>query len=86
MKPGFKTTEFLLLVGCLIALLAGCGTEGYVRAESIQPAVDLVTQMHDRLLMMELDPKTIKPKDRATYLRTSRLLRETVREASAQTD
>lgn len=76
------TAAKLLLVALLIGLLAGCGGQGYIRAEAIQPAVDLVTGLHDRLLMGEIKPGDIKHEDRATYLRTSELLRSTVREAA----
>jgi len=48
-----KTTDVvikLLLVACMIALLAGCGTQGYVKAGNILPAVELVTYGYDDML------------------------------------
>jgi len=72
----------LLLIALLVGLLAGCGGQGMIRAEAIEPAVKLVTGLHDRLLMGEVDPAKISPEDRKTYLRTSELLRSTVREGA----
>lgn len=78
------TVTKLLLVALLIGLVAGCGGQGYVRAEAIAPAVDLVTLRHDKMLRGELDPAKIAPEDREAYLRTSGLLRETVEQAAAK--
>jgi hypothetical protein len=81
-KKAGSAAAKLLLVALLIGLLAGCGGQGYIRAEAIEPAVRLVTGLHDKMLMGEVDPAKIKPEDKATYLRTSELLRSTVREAA----
>ena len=82
-RAGVKSAAGKLLVlFCLVGLLAGCGGQGMIRAEAIEPAVKLVTGLHDKLLMGEVDPAKIKPEDKATYLRTSELLRSTVREAA----
>ena len=82
-RAGVKSAAGKLLVlFCLVGLLAGCGGQGYIRAEAIEPAVRLVTGLHDKMLMGEVDPAKIKPEDKATYLRTSEWLRSTVREAA----
>jgi len=40
----------LLLVALLVGLLVGCGTQGYVKAGNILPAVELVTYGYDDML------------------------------------
>ncbi len=81
-----KSIGNLLLLTMLAGTFSGCCSQGYVKADAIRPAVELVTGLHDRMLLLEKDPKEIKPEDRATYLRTSQLLRETVREAAGQSE
>ena len=78
--PG--TVAKLLLLAVLVGLVAGCGGgAGYIRAEAIAPAVELVTVRHDKMLRGEIDPAKLSEEDKATYLRSSELLRSVVAEA-----
>lgn len=43
-------------------------------AELIGPSMRDVCEMHDKLLNLELDPASIDPADRATYLRSSEIV------------
>lgn len=84
-KVGAHATRMFALIFALGLLSTSCiGPAGMVRADAIQPAVDRVTERHDAMLRGELDPKSISPEDRDTFLRTSELLRGTVDEAAAQ--
>lgn len=68
----------LVLILCLPLL--GCGPEGYVRAEAISPSLFPVLKRHDAYV--RADP-SLSPNARTDYLRSSRLLGETVTAATA---
>lgn len=77
-----KRSMVLLVVLLLPGLLGGC-TTGMVRADAIEGLVQKVCDRHDRLLKGELDPKALGEDDRATYLRSTELLRKTVAAAKS---
>jgi len=62
-------------------ILAGCGDKGYIRAEAIDGLVDKVSERHDAMLNGTLDPKSVSPEDKATYLRSTQILREAINAA-----
>jgi hypothetical protein len=81
-RGNIKGAAKLLLVAVLVGLATGCAGPGYIRADSIAPAIEIVTMRHDRMLRGELDPAKIAPDDAESYLRTSALLRSVVDEAT----
>lgn len=65
-----------------VLLLAGAGcSKGTIRADAIDGLIRQVSDRHDALLNGTLDPKTISEADKATFLRSTYLLKEVVKEA-----
>lgn len=79
-RAGVKKAAAILLIVFVPVLLASCN-KGMVRADAIQGLNSDVCDRHDRMIRGQLDPKTLSEADRATYLRSSELLRKALREA-----
>jgi hypothetical protein len=75
-----RALVWLFLVVLAVWALVGCGAPGYVRADAIDEVVYAVTARHD--VYVQADP-TLGPEDKATYLRSSEILRRIVTEALA---
>jgi hypothetical protein len=65
----------------LVALLVLSGCSSVIRAEAIEGLVEDVAARHDALLDGTLDPKTISAADKATFKRSTMILRTVVKEA-----
>jgi len=70
----------LMLGAILLAALSGC-CKGHISADAIDGLVRKVSDRHDAMLNGTLDPKSVSPEDKATYLRSTELLRQALREA-----
>lgn len=77
------TAAMVLLVAIFIPLSIGGCSKGMIRADAVSPLTEDVTIRHDKLLRGELKPESISDADKATYLRSSELLRKTIKEARA---
>lgn len=70
-----------ILMLCLLPLWAvGCH-KGEIQVGNVAPLTTDVCDRHDKLIKGELDPKSISEADKATYLRSSALLRKVLDEA-----
>lgn len=69
----------LLVLAILVFSCAGCYTG--IRPDAIDGLVRKVSERHDAMLNGTLDPKTISPEDKATFLRSTQLLNAVVDEA-----
>jgi hypothetical protein len=69
-----------LLIAALLVCGLGC-SKGMIRADAIDGLVNKVCDRHDALLTGAADPASISDEDKATYLRSTRLLRELLKEA-----
>jgi hypothetical protein len=79
-RGGVKRGAKMLLVAALISMVAGC-CKGHINADAIERSVKIVTERHDKMLKGEIDPKSVSAEDKATFLRTTELLRKVVDEA-----
>ena len=75
-RTGMKKTLVLLICVGMLAI-AGC-CRGHISADAVDGLITDVTVRHDKLVTQAPD---IKPEDKATYLRSSELLRKTVKTA-----
>lgn len=69
-----------LLLG-LMLLPACAGT--MIDVSRVGPLIDNVADRHDAMVNGTLDPATITPEDKATFLRSTELLRAVVNQARA---
>jgi|GEM_PF-1076351 len=74
-----KNAAVLLLV-LLPLFMTGCN-KGMIKADAVGPLTTDVCDRHDKLVTGQLDPKTLSEADKATYLRSSQLLRKVLSEA-----
>lgn len=81
-RSGVKKASILLFALALPFGAVGC-SQGMIRADGISGLVEKVTERHDKLLRGELKPDQISEEDKATFLRSSEILRRTVKEARA---
>lgn len=70
----------LLCIAVLLIVAVGC-SKGTVRADAIDGLVDKIAERHDAMLNGTLDPKSVSPEDKATYLRSTQILKEILKEA-----
>ena len=75
-----KSAQLLMFVLLPLGLLGGCHT-GEIRADAIHGSVQIICDRHDAMIDGKLDPKTISEADKATYKRSTELLRKVVNEA-----
>lgn len=75
-----KSAAQVALLVLLPFFMIGC-SKGMIRADAIAPLTTDVCDRHDAILTGKLDPKTISEADKATYLRSSALLRKALQEA-----
>lgn len=76
MTRNVKWALVLLTCVCMLAL-GGCN-KGMIRADAIDGLADDVTMRHDKLVK---ESTTISEADKATYLRSSELLRKVIKTA-----
>lgn len=76
-----KALVFVLVIFIPLTM-TGC-SKGMVRVEAIAGLVEDVARRHDSLLKGELKPESVTDADRATWLRSTEILRGVVREARA---
>jgi len=81
-RSGVKKAVGILFILALPFMGAGC-TKGMVRVEAIAGLVEDVSRRHDSMLKGELKPESITDADRATWLRSTEILRGVVKEARA---
>jgi uncharacterized protein HemX len=78
---GMTKRAIVLLVAIVLPLgIGGCGG-GQIRAEAVDGLVRQVSDRHDKLVKGELKASEISEADRATYLRSTELLRKVLDEA-----
>ncbi len=77
-----KLLVMVVVLGLSLAW-AGC-SRGMIRADAVGGLIQDVTTRHDKMLRGELKPEAISEEDKASYLRSSDLLRRTVKEAQSQ--
>lgn len=83
-----KKVLLIFLLPILLLGVAGC-CKGHVRAEALEDTLEAVCDRHDKLvdvvdlktLDLDGDGKLDQDEDRATYKRSTELLRETIRRA-----
>jgi hypothetical protein len=81
-RSGVKKAVIILFILGLPLMSVGC-SKGMVRVEAIAGLVEDVARRHDSMLKGELKLESISEADRATYLRSTEILRGVVREARA---
>lgn len=77
-----KKAMVLVLVIFIPLSISGC-SKGMVRVEAIAGLVEDVSRRHDSMLKGEVKPESVSEADRATWLRSTEILRGVVREARA---
>lgn len=75
-----KAAQVLVFVLVPLSVLGGCCT-GTIKASEVDPLWGDVCNRHDKLVKGELDPKSISEADKATYLRSTQILRQILSEA-----
>lgn len=70
----------LLVLAVLLLAGAGC-TKGTIHADAIDGLVEKISERHDAMLDGTLDPKTISEADKATFKRSTALIREIIQAA-----
>lgn len=81
-RAGVKKALIVLFALALPLFGAGC-QKGMIRADAIAGLVEDVSNRHDKLLKGEIKPETVSAQDKETFLRSTELLRRTVKEARA---
>jgi hypothetical protein len=80
----------LLFVAVILGMVIGCSPKGYIKADAVDDLIQKVCDRHDKLLNGEMDPKDLDgdgdvddddKADKATYLRSTKLLRGVVQTA-----
>jgi hypothetical protein len=79
-RGGVKKAANLVLVAVLLGGVAGC-CSGHVRADAIDGLVQKVADRHDRFVKGEPNAEDRDPKNKDTFLRSTELLRKTLKEA-----
>jgi len=78
-RSGLKKA-MVLLVAILLLGASGC-SKGMIRADAIDGLVEDVCNRHDKILRGEIKLDQVSAEDKATYLRSTEILRRTVKEA-----
>ena len=76
-----KRFRYIAMVAVAAVLCTSCATN-MIDASKVAPLVRKVTDRHDKMLNGELDPSTIDPLDKQSYLRSSTLLNRLLDEAT----
>jgi len=72
------------IVAVMLLAVAGCNCPPTaVDVGQLGPLVDVVADRHDAMLAGSLDPATISEADRATFFRSTEILRSVVNQARA---
>lgn len=75
---GITKAAKLFLVAVTLPLILGACCRGHISADAVAPLIEDVSALHDKLVTK--DP-AISDADKATYLRSTELLRKVVKEA-----
>lgn len=79
-RGGVKKAVNLFLVAVLLGGAAGC-CSGHVSAAAIDGLVEKVADRHDRFVKGEPNAEDKDPKNKDTFLRSTELLKKTLKEA-----
>lgn len=72
---------FIAVLLALLFLPACAGQATSLNVSNVGGLIDDLCNRHDEMLNGTLDPKTISVEDKASYLRSSNILRQTVQQA-----
>lgn len=79
-RGGVKKAAQVFVLVLLPFFMIGCN-KGMVRADAIDGLTTDVCDRHDAMISGKLDPKSISEADKATFLRSSAILRKVLQEA-----
>jgi len=81
-RASIKNAAQVIVLVMLPLFMIGC-TKGMIRADAIDGLTTDVCDRHDAMISGKIDPKTISEADKATYLRSTLLLRKVLQEAKS---